>query len=803
MNHIGKSKRIKIKISLTIFMILICSFSFFSVKEAKAEEIQIYRDDNCRIAFKINSIWTNGMEGQFIIDNLWDKPWKNWKFQVTFRHNITKIKNGIIKYENNNVYVIQHSSANKEIPARGRTVVDFTGQKDGKVMFPFDCFMIKREGILTEKDYSIGCEILSKNKKYIKGDITITNHSAEVIEGWKLELKFPYHIICGALGYEETHYTFISAFETYYIQPGETIYLCFEAKNNPKIKMDDINKAMECKFTACNLSKIEDEATLYDYSDEELKIDTDKDKIPDFYEKYELRTNPKDPDTDGDGLRDGLELFYFGSNPLIKDSDLDCDEDGLANLEEYKLGTDPQIEDSDSDELTDYEEVKIYHTNPNEADTDGDGINDKNEMDLGFNPKKKDTDGNGVEDGNEKVKQTLVEKYNNDEEFYKGLKSIRIDGLFTKYINYTTEIRTDGDVYSDNLVGLVGVPLVFETESKFDKANICITYKYLPKGKKVKDLGVLWSNEKEGRYEVLKSKVNAKKKSISFEIEHTGSFIVVDIKEWNGIWDNPITHGDSKKATDSCDLAFIYHITERKENLWLKEIQDAMYELTDIMMPGEKEILLEYSSSMLRQLQGLTSDRKKIKNAIEQLKVRKAGEIKEFKVSSDGIKKGIKELRKGDKTNGKILYIISDKDICYNEQVVNQARQEHVKIFVINISKKNKLKDLKKYTKKTEGFYYSLKNRRDIQGILFEIKHIVLEGIDTTDTDGDGLFDVYEKKGVRVLNGRVIKLNPYKKDTDEDGQTDLEEMGYPVWIKKESGNNKGIEGYRTFFRSYI
>lgn len=66
MNHIGKSKRIKIKISLTIFIILICSFSFFSAKEAKAEEIQIYRDDNYRIAFKINSIWTNGMERYYI-----------------------------------------------------------------------------------------------------------------------------------------------------------------------------------------------------------------------------------------------------------------------------------------------------------------------------------------------------------------------------------------------------------------------------------------------------------------------------------------------------------------------------------------------------------------------------------------------------------------------------------------------------------------------------------------------------------------------------------------------------------------
>ncbi|GHH98682.1 hypothetical protein AM1BK_22250 [Neobacillus kokaensis] len=48
--------------------------------------------------------------------------------------------------------------------------------------------------------------------------------------------------------------------------------------------------------------------------------------------------------------------------------------------------------------------------------------------------------------------------------------------------------------------------------------------------------------------------------------------------------------------------------------------------------------------------------------------------------------------------------------------------------------------------------------------------------VDTTDTDGDGLYDIYETEGMKTPYG-IIYSDPNKKDTDGDGLTDGEEMG--------------------------
>ncbi len=47
-------------------------------------------------------------------------------------------------------------------------------------------------------------------------------------------------------------------------------------------------------------------------------IDSDKDGLSDYEEKYIYGTDPKKADTDGDGLKDGYEI-KIGTNPMIKD----------------------------------------------------------------------------------------------------------------------------------------------------------------------------------------------------------------------------------------------------------------------------------------------------------------------------------------------------------------------------------------------------------------------------------------------------------------------------------------------------
>lgn len=78
----------------------------------------------------------------------------------------------------------------------------------------------------------------------------------------------------------------------------------------------------------------------------------------------------------------------------------DTDEDGLNSKEEKELGTDPENPDSDGDGVMDGDEIDLG-LDPTNADSDGDGLTDGDEVDLGLDPTKVDSDGDGYADNHE------------------------------------------------------------------------------------------------------------------------------------------------------------------------------------------------------------------------------------------------------------------------------------------------------------------------------------------------------------------------------------------------------------------
>jgi len=70
---------------------------------------------------------------------------------------------------------------------------------------------------------------------------------------------------------------------------------------------------------------------------------------------------------------------------ILTDKDLD----GLTDEEEIKLGTNPNNPDTDGDGIMDKDEIDLWKTNPLKADTDGDGMVDGEEARRGTDPLKK------------------------------------------------------------------------------------------------------------------------------------------------------------------------------------------------------------------------------------------------------------------------------------------------------------------------------------------------------------------------------------------------------------------------------
>ncbi|HEY6570849.1 MAG TPA: hypothetical protein VIZ22_11180 [Candidatus Limnocylindrales bacterium] len=171
--------------------------------------------------------------------------------------------------------------------------------------------------------------------------------------------------------------------------------------------------------------------------------DSDKDGLPNKFERQKSHTNPHRKDTDRDGTKDGNEdpdrdglsnryEFLAGTNPRKKDTDKDGkkdgaedpDKDGLTNVREQAAHTHPRKADTDGDGTRDDREDPDHDglwniiefradTKPRDADSDNDGRRDGNEgtrddalsngveQGVGTNPGLKDTDGDGKPDGRE------------------------------------------------------------------------------------------------------------------------------------------------------------------------------------------------------------------------------------------------------------------------------------------------------------------------------------------------------------------------------------------------------------------
>lgn len=197
-------------------------------------------------------------------------------------------------------------------------------------------------------------------------------------------------------------------------------------------------------------------------------LDSDNDGLPDYVEKA-YGTDPENPDTDGDGLTDYEEIYITGTNPLkydtdengVNDADDDIDGDGLSNKEEIELGTSPNSADTDSDGLSDYDEINTYNTDPLKADRDDDTLSDGDEIAIGLDPNDPETF--GVPDAEYKVDQTIsadseiMSRVNTEETPYELSLEISASGNAAKHLIAGGSIYssiTDSEARLGGAVGL-------------------------------------------------------------------------------------------------------------------------------------------------------------------------------------------------------------------------------------------------------------------------------------------------------------------------------------------------------------
>lgn len=156
-----------------------------------------------------------------------------------------------------------------------------------------------------------------------------------------------------------------------------------------------------------------------------------------------------------------------------------------------------------------------------------------------------------------------------------------------------------------------------------------------------------------------------------------------------------------------------------------------------------------------------------------------------------------KELQKTN-TKAKAIILLSDDNIDYQDSTLQAAKDNRIRVFPMTI--KSAINEKSKIlSKETIGEYYISNTSKKLNYYIKDIIYMLQDGISTVDSDDDGLYDVFEVKGMLIANGNLLYSNPKSKDTDKDGLNDFLEMTSVLTINKKSGVRyiKDSKGERT------
>ncbi|MDE7157344.1 MAG: VWA domain-containing protein [Lachnospiraceae bacterium] len=526
--------------------------------------------------------------------------------------------------------------------------------------------------------------------------------------------------------------------------------------------------------------------------DMDTEVDSDGDGLPDYYEAiYGL--NKYNADSDNDGLTDSQEIYFTKTNPLkydsvtegISDADIDNDKDGLNNGREVALGTNPNDADSDEDGLSDGDEVNVYLTDPCNADTDGDTLKDGDEIELNFSPLLVDTDYNGIWDCDERIFQNLEVNIGNQER--NEVSSVSVEFECTGYINSTTSIEDlyGKDIYVSDTVGLVGVPIDINSTSAFDSAVIKFYMDSSCTLEILDNLLILWYDEENDRFVEQETSINEADMSVSTEVTHFSKYMIVDKVEWFEAWRDEIDYiDDSERVYDTVialdcsgsmstnDPNFVYTVrntlypgSSYQETTCYRKLASKNYVKAQKRDDQTGIVLFASTASVAC---GLTNSEYDLITAIDRIYSSGGTNF------NNAVNTSVNMLTNSRADSEKMILLVSDGESIINSTTLNAAISNDIKINTVYIGGQNNNELLRSIAEQTGGQYFKAVTADELIDIYSEI--IVDQRIDSTDSDGDGIPDIFEITGMKLSNGTVIYTDPFNPDTDNDGLLDGEEI---------------------------
>lgn len=352
-------------------------------------------------------------------------------------------------------------------------------------------------------------------------------------------------------------------------------------------------------------------------------------------------------------------------------------------------------------------------------------------------------------------------------------------------IEQTTTIEdTYGkDLLSSGVVGLIGVPVNIKSNSIFERATITFTYDETQLGEtKEDDLRVMWYDEENNQYVIQDEEIVVDKiqNTISYTTTHFSTYLVVDRQKWYDVWSNALSYRRkppiSSIPTEYFDICYVIDKSGSMYGTNISNAKLAIENFISAMYSNDRGAIIgfDYYSSTYSTF---TNDKNILKNKLQT-------------VSADGgtnVEAGLKAALDlfdntpdqviNSMTNTKMILLLCDGDVYYTEETLKRAKDKGIKIYPVLIGSTYGQTALQKIADTTGGKFYYAATADEIRKSIFGVQGDTIGEIDTTDSDGDGLYDIYETAGMIIPNGQYIYSDPTTKFTDGDSLTDGQEMG--------------------------
>ena len=526
---------------------------------------------------------------------------------------------------------------------------------------------------------------------------------------------------------------------------------------------------------------------IEDFNNWYLLKDTDSDMLPDCIEES-ISSNPMLTDSDGDNLDDYYEVMVSFTNPvdtdsddnLISDDNEDFDNDGLTNFQEYLLSTSPWDNDSDKDTLDDGTEVNIHNTNPLEPDTDFDGLDDADEVALGVLPNVPGTDEDGILDGDEYYSGYVSQDLTSDDPKVSAVTGVEVEldckGNADNCVNIENTYNVD--MLSSDVVGIVGSPVNITSSAEFNTATITFTYDdTLLNNTAEEDLIILWYDREKKEYVMLEDTVvDAANNNVSCTTTHFSTYLVIDREIWLDSWREQIEYSRQPSVIETAyNIGFVVDVSGSMNSERLSNVKTALNTFIDAMYECDDATLVSFNSSG-NVVKNFGTSKSELKSAVSALTA--SGGTS----TNSGLSAVINEMTPHlSATEKNIIILICDGDVENDSttsgllQIAKNA-EKPINIYTLNVCDADS-DALESIATQTGGVPYKAATAAQIASVMATLQQSTVSSIDMTDSDGDGLYDVYETQGIKYQNGQDYRTDPNKADTDDDGISDFDEVG--------------------------